>query len=284
MRLKMEERKIIEKEFHNKLRSVNNDIHVGDTRWSLDLENTIKNNFLWTNMKYYSIERKSRSFVLDWYNRNCEGKQVLDYCAGNGWDGIYIARKKDCKVYGIDISEISIKNCKRLAKDMQVHHKVEYRTDDAENTDFKDNKFDIITEYGALHHLDLDKAFAELSRIIKPNGSVICNEALGHNILINIYRKLTPKLRTKWEAEHILRKKDLLKASKCFKNIEIHFYHLATLLAVPFRKVKFFYSLLKILEMIDKFLLKIPILKWQAWQVVFILSNPLKNTNIKNNY
>jgi Methylase involved in ubiquinone/menaquinone biosynthesis len=272
----MERRKKLEKEFHNKIRLVYNDTHVTDTRWSPDLEDTIKNNPLWVNMKYYAIERKSRDFVLNWYKSNCKEKQVLDYCAGNGGDGVYIAKHGAKKVYGIDISDVSIENCKQLASSNGVEDTTEYKVADAENTGFENDKFDIITEYGALHHLDLDKAFSELYRIIKPNGKIICNESLAHNFLIHMYRKLTPNLRTEWEAEHILRKKDIVKATKYFHNVEINFFHLTTLLAVPFRKTFVFDPLLKFLEVIDRFLFRIPIVKWQAWQVVFVLSNPKK--------
>jgi len=42
------------------------------------------------------------------------------------------------------------------------------------------------------------------------------------------------------------------------------------------RKYFFFNKLLNFFEIIDGFVLKIPILKWQAWQSVFILSEPKK--------
>jgi hypothetical protein len=35
-----------------------------------------------------------------------------------------------------------------------------------------------------------------------------------------------------------------------------------------------FSSLLSMLEKIDNFVLKFPLIQWQAWQVVFILSKP----------
>jgi len=54
----MEDRKKKEIEFHNKIRLVNEDQGVSETRWSPGLEKTIKNNKLWRNMAYYSIERK----------------------------------------------------------------------------------------------------------------------------------------------------------------------------------------------------------------------------------
>jgi ubiquinone/menaquinone biosynthesis C-methylase UbiE len=227
-------------------------------------------------MKYYAVERKSRETVLEWFRRNCKGKRVLDYCCGNGEDAIFIAKSGAAEVVGIEISEMSLENCRRLAKKEGVSHIVSYQIADAEATGFEDNSFDVITEYGALHHLDLDKAFSEITRILKPDGKVICNEALAHNIFIHLYRKMTPKLRTEWEVAHIMRKKDFAVIAKYFGKIEMQFFHLATLFAVPFRKLPFFGALLHILEGIDSALLKLPFIKWQAWQVVFVLSEPKK--------
>ena len=241
----MERRKEIEKEFHNKIRLVHDDQHVADTRWSPVIEATIRNNPLWKNMKYYSVERKSREFVLNWFENNCKGKHVLDYCAGNGEDGVFIAKHGAAKVTGIDISDVSIENCKNLANINNLSKVTEYMVSDAENTLFEDESFDIITEYGALHHLDRARAFPEMARILRPDGKIICNEALGHNPVIHWYRKKTPHLRTEWEAEHIMRKNDFELARRYFKNIEIHFFHLFTLLAVPFRKSGFFFTMVE---------------------------------------
>jgi ubiquinone/menaquinone biosynthesis C-methylase UbiE len=271
-----EYRKIAEKEFHNKLRSCEQDLHVMGTRWTPEMEDTIKHHSLWVNMKYYSIERKSRAMVLQWFKENCPGKRVLDYCCGNGEDGRIIAKYGAKEVVGIDISETSIANCAELAKEDDLEGTITYLQCDAENTMFEDNSFDIITEYGALHHLDLKKAYAELTRILRPNGKIICNEALGHNPFIHLYRKLTPHLRTAWEVDHIMRKQDFLLAHKYFGKIEIKLFHLFTLLAVPFRKTPLFFPFLTLLEHVDSFFLKLHGLKWWAWQTVFVLSDPQK--------
>ena len=269
-----ESRKEEEIRFHDKLRTVSDDVHVADTRWSPVMEDTIKNNPMWANMKYYSIERQSRNMVVNWYKENCKGEKVLDYCCGNGADSIIIAQNGASEVTGIDISDVSIKNCRDSAKKNHLDNVVSFMVRDAENTGFEDSSFDIITEYGCLHHLDLEKAFAELNRILKPDGKIICNESLGHNPVFHLYRKMTSNLRTKWEVEHIIRKPHFKVAEKYFDGIEFHFYHLFTLLGVPFRNTVLFSFLLNGLEKIDNILLKLPFIKWQAWQVVFILSNP----------
>lgn len=273
----MEQRKKEEKEFHDRLRAVADDVGVAETRWAPKLEKTIKNNKDWRNMKYYAIERKSRDFIKSLFVKYCKNAKVLDYCCGNGDDGFFIADNGADEVVGIDISEISISNCTETALKKGLSG-IRHQVGDAENTGFADSSFDLVTEYGALHHLDLQKAYIEIARILKPNGVAICNEALRHNIIIHTYRKLTPDLRTEWEVNHILGKKEIDLAKKYFKHVEVYHFHLLTLLAVPFRNNVLFDPILKVLELLDRVLLKIPVIKWQAWQAVMVLSKPQKKS------
>lgn len=88
---------------------------------------------------------------------------------------------------------------------------------------------------------------------------------------------MTPHLRSAWEVEHILGKKEIGSARKYFNTVEIaKFFHLATIAAVPFRNRSIFEPLRLGLEIVDSVLLKLPILKWQAWMAVFVLSRPKK--------
>jgi SAM-dependent methyltransferase len=123
-----------------------------------------------------------------------------------------------------------------------------------------------------LHHLDLEKAYRELARVLKPEGQAICTEALRHNVCIHAYRRLTPHLRSAWETDHILGRKEIGMARSYFGRVEVlRFFHLATILAIPFRRRRFFDSLRKSLEVVDRGLLTLPVLRWQAWMAVFVL-------------
>ena len=128
----MEQRKEIERDFHNNQRLVTDDGHVADTRWSLDLESTIATNPDWVNMKYYAVERRSRMRVLDWFKQNCQGKKVLDLCCGNGDDSIYLAKNGAQQVIGLDISDVSVENCRLSAKRNNVTKIASFVVGDAE--------------------------------------------------------------------------------------------------------------------------------------------------------
>lgn len=267
----MEARKQEEIAFHDKLRE-----GATTQRWSPAAEGLIQNDPLWSNFKYYAVEQASLDLMKGWLRKHCQGATVLDYCCGNGEESVWVAQHGATRVEGIDISDVSIRNCRQLAQDAGVSATCHFQTMDAEALEFPDNTFDMIMEYGVLHHLDLEKGMAELARVLKPGGVVICTETLSHNPFIRWYRRSTPHLRTAWEVNHILGRPSFRVFEKYFGECEKHFFHLATLAAVPFRTSPVFKPVLWTLRQVDRLLLSIPGVRWQAWQVVFMLRKPKK--------
>jgi ubiquinone/menaquinone biosynthesis C-methylase UbiE len=228
-----------------------------------------------SNVKFYSIATSSEQYYQDWLRQRCRGAKALDYCCGNGENAIFAAQC-GAETIGIDISPEGIENARLNALHEGVEHNCKFEVMDAESTTFGDNTFDVIVEYGALHHLDYNKAMAELQRIIKPEGEIICIEALKHNPFIHLYRKMTPRLRTPWEVEHILTVGHLNRSREYFGEIHARFFHLAVLAAVPFRKTRIFKPLRGLLEKIDDSILKVPVIGRYAWMMVFTLAKPRK--------
>lgn len=231
--------------------------------------------YYFSNMKFYSITRSSFAYRDRLLYHNIINKKSLDYCCGNGEIAIEMG-KKGADVTGIDISQVAVNNANKIAEKESINKKCVFKVMDAEHTEFEDNSFDIIHEYGALHHLDLDAAFKELARILKPDGRLICTEALRHNPLISAYRKRTPHLRTEWEAEHILGVPEIMSGKKYFKCVNLKFFHLVALFAVPIRSTLFFEPILSIFEKVDDVLLRIPYVQKMAWIAVVQYSNPEK--------
>ena len=259
----LKNRKQEEAKFHNKIRS------------KKLKEDDFEYQYLTSNKKFYSIARKSQKFVNDFLLENCSGKKVLDYCCGDGGTIFFLA-EHEAEAIGIDISGVSIQKAKAEALRKRLNGQASFYVMDAENLKFKDNYFDLIVCNGVLHHLDVKKAYPELMRVLKPDGKIICDEPLVYNPIFHLYRKMTPHLRTEWEMHHILSRGDIKLAEKYFRKVETKFFHLATLGAVPFRKLSGFNFILGLLGAVDSILLKLPILKWLAWQIVFILSEPRK--------
>lgn len=229
-----------------------------------------------SNIKFYSITHKSEEYKHNWLRDRCgAGIKVLDFACGSGENGIFAA-ECGADVVGIDISPEGIENANLNAEQVGVADHCRFEVMDGENMEFPDNAFDLGVEYGALHHVDLEKAMSELHRVLKPNGEMICVEALRHNPFIHWYRKRTPHLRTEWEVEHILGIDDLNVVKKYFPEINVKFFHLAVLAAVPFRKTFIFRPLRIFLDAIDRITLSNQFIGKYAWIMVFTMRYPKK--------
>lgn len=261
----MEERKVLEQEFHNQRER--------------DQQNLSDEEFLakYPNKRFYSITKRSKDFLSSCLQKELAGKSVLDYCCGKGGSSMKFA-KMGAMVWGIDISDESIATAKRNCKEKGLEDRVTFAVMDAEMMDFEDNKFDIIICSGVLHHLDLENAYPELARVLNADGMVIAQEALGYNPLINAYRRRTPQLRTAWEIDHILKLKDLKRAKNYFSLVDVNYFHLADIGALLFYKSKLFQPILKILGVVDSILLRVPFLQLMAWQMIFTLRYPKKGS------
>lgn len=255
----IEERKLIEAEFHDRLRDQ-----------SLQ-ENPELYEKLTSNKKWYSVARKSQTFALEYLKQHSRGSKALDFACGDGLFTLEMAAA-GAEAVGIDISPVSISNASKEAGRRGLS--AQFQVMDCENLEFPDDTFDLINVSGVLHHLDARRAYSEMARVLKPTGTVLCVEALRHNPLFQAYRLLTPHLRTAYEARHILRRKDVFAAREFFGGLECRFYHLVSLMAVPFRETAVFGPVLFALEAIDSALLKVAPIRWWAWQIVFVLSKP----------
>ncbi len=225
------------------------------------------------NKAFYAIDRESKKFLFDWLAERCPGKRALDYCCGNGEIALRLAQH-GAEAHGIDISAKEIETAKQNAAAAGLASRTHFAVMDAESLSFPDDHFDIIVCSGVLHHLDVDRAFPELARVLKPAGEIICAEALGYNPVISWYRRRTPHLRTAWEADHILTMKDVRKGLAHFSRVDVRFFHLFTILAIPFRDSRAFDGLLSMLQAIDRLVLKIPGIRLMAWQMYMVYSHP----------
>lgn len=259
----MGDRKLEESQFHDMLRSA--ELRRDPERYRIYT----------ANKKFYAINRKSRSFFDDYLIGHCAGRRVLDYGCGDGRYAL-LAAQHGAHAVGVDVSAVSVENARAEAARQGLADRTAFHVMDGEALEFADDSFDIVCEAGVLHHVDLGRAMAQITRVLTPSGQAICAEALGHNPLFQAYRRLTPHLRTRWEVDHIVRRRDILDSARRFRRCELRFFHLASLAAVLLRDTRPFDAVLSGLERVDDVLLRLPGLRWYAWQVVYILSEPIK--------
>lgn len=206
------------------------------------------------------------------------GQIVLDYGCGTGIHSICPIQYGAIRVVGIDISDESLKIAKKHAQIANAEEKVHFKIMDCENLEFPDNSFDIILDGGTFSSLNLEKALAELARVLKPDGKIIGIETLGHNPIFNLKRRLNVLLgtRTRWAADHIFKLSDFTIMRRYFNKIDARFFHLTALSVMPFIKIPGARFALKATDKLDSALLKIPFLKKYAFKTVFIASQPKK--------
>ena len=241
--MSLTEENLREKKFHNELQS--NTKGRFENIFYKALNNTWEDFY-----KYLSI--------------HANNAEILDYGCGIGHSIKKVVNFNPKKITGIDISEVSIQKAKEETKNFGS--KVTLKVDNCEKTMFENNQFDIVYGLGILHHLNFSKCLDEIFRILKPNGTLLFIEPLGTNPIINLYRKFTPKARSK--DEHPLINKDILLIQKKYKDVKIRYYGFLTLFFFPFYKNPQKSYLFKALKNIDQFLFRFKICRIMAWSIL----------------
>lgn len=195
------------------------------------------------------------------------GRDVLEYGCACGLNSVSLAAKAR-SIVGIDISDVAIGQARAAAAASGVSNAT-FHVDNAERLSFQDGSFDVVFGSGILHHLDFDAAIFELRRVLRPGGRAIFWEPLGHNAAINLYRRLTPHART--ADEHPLLRSDFDLIRRRFGSCEVAHFGLCTLASIPFRGRALGRSLRRLGEGVDRHLLRLPVLRWQAWYALMDL-------------
>jgi SAM-dependent methyltransferase len=222
--------------------------------------------------RFYTITESSKDGYDSRLLRVKAGESVLEFGCGPT-SSVFKLAARGAKVTGIDISPVAVDLAAHEAKRFDAS--VSFATMDAEALEFSDDTFDAVCGYGILHHLSLDRAFSEITRVLKASGRAVFSEPLGHNPFINWYRSRTPDQRT--PDEHPLLLSDFALAERYFGNVNVTYYHLATLAAIPFCKTPIIGPLSRALDRLDRSIFELaPFVRRYAWYAVIEFSEPKK--------
>jgi len=220
--------------------------------------------------KAYVAIVRLRQLQADLLRSLGRGKAVLEYgCADGGLsidmlDVPTFAGTLD----GIDISDNAI----ATANDKARRHGIEnarFQMMNAEALRFADDSFDVVFGSGILHHLELNKAFSEIARVLRPGGTAVFLEPLGHNPVLNWYRERTPGLRT--PDEHPLLKQDLKLAERYFQSVDSIMAGLTTPIAALVSNTQRNAWIVTLLDRCDQIVFRIPGMRWQAWFTCLVM-------------
>lgn len=98
---------------------------------------------------------------------------ALDAATGNGQVAAALAGYFE-KVYATDISEKQLENAVKKEN-------IIYKKQRAEQTDFQDNTFSLVTVAQAIHWFDFEAFYAEVQRILQPGGVIA---VMGYGLLV----------------------------------------------------------------------------------------------------
>jgi SAM-dependent methyltransferase len=101
-------------------------------------------------------------------------RRVVEVGCGWGWFSARVARELDAQVVAVDISPRMVE----LAREQGV----DARVGDVQDLPFDDGEFDCAVANWMLYHVpDLDRALAELARVVRPGGRLVAaTSSLGH--------------------------------------------------------------------------------------------------------
>lgn len=220
--------------------------------------------------KYYATIQHSFAAYNSRVDELAIGADVLEYGCAKGHRSVGLAGSAK-SIVGIDISDVGIAQARAQAVESGAAN-CDFQVMNAEALALPDAAFDLVFGSGILHHLDLERAYGEIARVLRPGGTAIMWEPLGHNLLINWYRNRTPEART--ADEHPILKRDIELARRYFADVRLRFYGLSTLGMTPLRNSPLFAPGYAATQALDKLLLALPGLRWQAWFVLIELVKP----------
>jgi len=124
-------------------------------------------------INYSDFEYEHAEELLKMYSRfikleEFKNKNILEVGCWGGWKSVYIAEKYGADVCWIDLNDTFLKQANEKAVDKKVVDKIRFYKEDALNTSFEDDKFDIIILSDVIEHIpNTKKMFLECYRILK---------------------------------------------------------------------------------------------------------------------
>jgi SAM-dependent methyltransferase len=111
------------------------------------------------------------------------GQHLLDIGCGLGGPARYIARRFQCRVSGVDITESFVEAANRLTALLHMQGQVKIEHGDGNQLPYADSHFDgAYTQHVTMNVADRPKFFAEALRVLKPGAFFALTEhGLGPN-------------------------------------------------------------------------------------------------------
>lgn len=216
---------------------------------------------------FYDKSEKGRLWADVWKIVDLRDAKVLDYGCGDGAFSRLLAGR-GARVCGVDISSEMVGQAQRVNPPKPDGYP-QFFVADAHHTPFPDGCFDFVFGNGALHHLDIDRAYGEIARVLKPEGKAFFQEPMYYHPALWLLRKFTPKQHT--EDERPLGMREIELAGRWFRKVSHREHYILAAGVAPVHLLGKQAALAVIggIDRVDQVLMRIaPPLRRLAWLTV----------------
>ena len=124
----------------------------------------------------FNNHKRWKKNILD-IAKKLKPKNALDIATGTADIAINLGSISNCKVVGVDISEQMLSVGREKISKNKLDESVSLETGDAENLNFKDGYFDLVTiGFGVRNFQDLEKGLKESYRVLNQTGTLVILE------------------------------------------------------------------------------------------------------------
>ena len=139
----------------------------------------------------FNSHKRWKKNILD-IAKKLKPKNALDIATGTADIAINLGSISNCKVVGVDISAQMLNVGREKISKNKLDEMVRLETGDAENLNFKDGYFDLVTiGFGVRNFQDLEKGLKESYRVLNDTGTlVILETSVPENIIMKFFYSL----------------------------------------------------------------------------------------------
>ena len=179
------------------------------------------------NNNWHIYEKEYIFHFLIEYAKTKDKILICEYGCGDGYISCQIASIiSNAFIDGIDLSPDLVNVANENAKINGVAARANFIVGDAEQDVLKSDKYDVVLVLNIIHHISLDEAIRQLTRITKAGGNIIILEPIAFSKQLQSLRDITPVKKNTSPDERQLDENEVKCLIRILKNIDIRYFNL----------------------------------------------------------